>query len=77
MLAEVADDADFGFFVFFGPAKDELLLGGKFVARKNACAVEAEEDGGGGFGEDAAVQIAADEEDGNLFRDAGRATHNL
>ena len=77
LFAEVADDADFGFFVFFGPAKDELLLGGKFVARKDACAVKAEEDGGGVLGENAAVQIGADEEDGNFFRDTGRATHNL
>ena len=77
LFAEVADDADFGFLVLFGPAKDELLLGGKLVAGKNAGAVKAEENGGGGLGENAAVQIAADEEDGNLFRDAGRATHNL
>jgi len=77
LFAKVADDADFGFFVFFGPAKDELLLRGKLVAGKNAGAVKAEEDGGGVLGEDAAVQIAADEEDGNFFRDAGRATHKL
>lgn len=32
LLAEVADDADFGFAIFLGPAKDELLLGRKFVA---------------------------------------------
>lgn len=77
LFAEVADDADVGFLVFFGPAKDELLLGGKLVAGENACAVKAEENGGGGFGEHAAVQIGADEEDGDFFRDAGRATHNL
>jgi len=39
----VADDADFGFAVFFWPAKDEFLLGRKFVAGKNAGAVKAEE----------------------------------
>lgn len=39
--------------------------------------MKAEEDGGGGFGEDAAVQIGADEEDGDLFGDASGAAHNL
>jgi hypothetical protein len=77
LRAEVADDADFGFLVFFGPAKDELLLRGKLVAGKKAGAVKAEEDGGGVLGEDAAIQIGTDEEDGDFFRDAGRATHNL
>ena len=61
MRAKVADDADFGFTVFFGPAKDELLLGRKFVAGENAGAVKAEEDSGGVLREDAAVQIGADE----------------
>ena len=77
LLAEVADDADFGFAVFFWPAKDELLLGRKFVAGKNAGAVKAEENGGGVLGEDATIQIGADEEDGDLFRDASTAAHNL
>ena len=75
--AEVADDADFGLLVFFGPAKDEFLLGGEFVAGENAGAVEAEEDGGGGLGENAAIEIAADEQDGDLLRDASAAAHNL
>ena len=60
LLAEVADDADFRFFIFFRPAKDELLLKGKFVAGKNAGAMKAEEDGGGGLGKDFAVQVAHD-----------------
>jgi hypothetical protein len=47
------------------------------MAGKNAGAVKAEEDGSGGLGENAAVQIAADEEDGNFFRDAARAAHNV
>jgi len=47
------------------------------VAGKNAGAVKTEEDGGGVLGEDAAVQIGADEEDGDLFRDASTAAHNL
>ncbi len=77
LFADVADDTDFRFFVFFGPAKDELLLWGKLVAGKNAGAVKTEEDGGGVLGEDAAVQIAADKEDGNFLRDASAAAHNL
>jgi hypothetical protein len=77
LRAKVADDADFGFAVFLGPAKDELLLGGKLVAGKNAGAVEAKENGGGVLREDAAVEIAADEEDGDLLRDASAAAHNL
>ena len=77
LLADVADNADFGFCVFFRPAKDEFLLWGKLVAGKNAGAVKAEENGGGVLGEDAAAQIGADEEDGNLFRDASAAAHNL
>ena len=67
LLADVADNADFGFLVLFGPAKDELLVGGELMTGKNAGAVKAEEDGSGGFGENAAVQIAADEEDGNFL----------
>ena len=77
LLAKMTDDADFRFAVFFGPAKHELLLGGKLVAGKDAGAVKAEKDGGGGLGEDAAIQIAADEEDGDLLRDASTAAHNL
>lgn len=77
LRAEVADDADFRFFVFFWPAKDALLLWGKLVTGKNASAVKAEENGGGGLGEDAAIEIAADEQDGDLLRDASAAAHNL
>lgn len=75
ILADVADDADVGFLVFFGPAKDEFLFGRQLVAREDAGAVKAEEDGGGALGEHAAVQIGADEEDGDLFRDTSRAAH--
>jgi len=77
LRAKLADDADFGFLVALGPAEDELLLGGKLVAGEEAGAVKAEEDSGGGLGKDFAVQIAPDEEDGNFFRDAARAAHNL
>jgi hypothetical protein len=77
LRADVTDDADVGFFIALGPAKDELLFGGKLVAREDAGAVKTEDDGFGGLGEDAAVQIAADEEDGNFFRDASAAAHNL
>jgi hypothetical protein len=77
LFANVADDADFGFAIFFGPAKDKLLLRGELVAGKKASAVKAEENSSGAFREHAAVQIGTDEEDRNFFRDAGRATHNL
>lgn len=77
LRADVTNDADVGFFIALGPTKDELLLGGKLVAREDAGAVKTEEDGLGGFGEDAAIQIAADEEDGDFFRDASAAAHNL
>jgi hypothetical protein len=77
LLAEVADDADFGFLVALGPAEDELLLRGELVAGEEAGAVKAEEDRGGVLGKDFAVQVAPDEEDGNFFRDAARAAHNL
>ena len=75
LSANVTDDADVGFLVFFGPAEDELLLGRELVAGEDAGAVKAEEDGGGALGEHAAIQIGTDEEDGDFFRDAGRAAH--
>ena len=75
--AELTDDADLGFGVEIGPAKDEFLVGRKLVFGDDAGAVEAEEDGGGVLGKDAAIQIAADEEDGERFGDAASATHNL
>ena len=77
LRAEMADDANFRFLVFVGPAKNEFLFGRELVFGDDAGAVEAEEDGGGVLGEDAAIQIAADEEDGNFFRDASAAAHNL
>ena len=40
LRADVTDDADVGFFIALGPAKDELLFGGKLVAREDAGAVE-------------------------------------
>ena len=75
LLADLADDADVGFLVFFRPAEDEFLFGRKLVAREDAGAVKAEKDGGGALGEHAAVQIGADEDDGDLFRDTSRAAH--
>ena len=77
LRADVTDDADVGFFVALSPTKNEFLFWGELVAREDAGAVEAEDDGLGGFGKDAAIQIAADEEDGNFFRDASAAAHNL
>jgi hypothetical protein len=75
--AHFADDADGSFAVAIGATKDELLFGRKLVMRNDAGAVEAEEDGVGGLREDFAVEIAADQEDGNFFRDAASDTHNL
>ncbi len=77
LFTDVANDADVGLLVFVGPAEDELLFGGKLVAGKNAGAVKAEENSGSAFGKHAAVQIGADEEDGDFFGDAGRAAHDL
>jgi hypothetical protein len=39
--------------------------------------VEAEEDRGGGFGEDFPAQVAPDEEDGDFLKNASAAAHNL
>ena len=75
--AHLIDDADDGFAVAIGTAEDELLIGGKFIAGEDAGTVEAEDDGGSGFGENFAFQIAADEEDGDGFRDAASDAHNL
>ena len=75
--AHLADDADGGFGVAIGTTQDKLLLGRKLVMGNDAGAVEAEEDGIGGLGEDFAIEIAADQEDGNFFRDAASDAHNL
>jgi len=74
---DLADNADFGFLVTFGPTEKELLLGGKLVLGDEPGAMEAEEDGLGVLREELARQIAADEEDGDFFRDATADTHNL
>lgn len=75
--ADLADDADGGFAKAIGATKDELLLGGKLVMGNDAGTMEAEEEGVGGFGENFAVEIAADQEDGNFFRNAASDAHNL
>jgi hypothetical protein len=75
--AELADDADFGFLVAIREAEDELLFRGKLVVGKDARAVKAEHEGLGRLGKDPAVHLAADEENGNFFRDAEAAAHNL
>jgi len=77
LRAKLADDPDFRFDVAIGATKNELLFGGKLVMGNDAGAVEAEENGVGGLGENLAAEIAADQEDGNLFRDAAAAAHNL
>ena len=77
LRAELTDDADFRFDVALGATKDELLFRRKLVMGNDAGAVEAEENGVSGLRENLAVEIAADQEDGNLFRNAAAATHNL
>jgi len=47
------------------------------MARKNSGPVKAEDDGGGGLGEDPAIQVAPDEQDGDFLRNASSAAHNL
>jgi len=47
------------------------------VAGKNAGAVKAEEDGSGVLRENAAIQDVTADDDGNFFRDASAAAHNL
>ena len=77
LRADLADDADVSFLVALRPAKDKVLFGGELMAGKNARAVKAEKDGGSGLGKDFAVQVAPDEEDGDLLGDASRGAHNL
>ena len=77
VLTDLADHADFRFFVALGPAKNHLLFGGKLVPGKKACAVEAEENRLGWLGEDLARQVGADQDNGNLFGDASASAHNL
>jgi len=77
VAAKLADHADFRFFVAFGAAKDELLLGREFVFGEDAGAVQAEKNGFGALRKDFAVQIVADQDDGNFLRDAAAAAHNL
>src|SRR5260370_169849 len=53
LFADLADDADVGFLVFFGPAEDELLFRGKFVAGENARTAEGEDGRKGAVGKTA------------------------
>lgn len=77
IFADLADHADLRFFVAFGPAKNHLLFGTKFVPGEQACAVEAEEDCFRWLGKNLARQIRADQDDRNLFGDASASAHNL
>jgi hypothetical protein len=77
LRTELADDPDFRFFVELRATKDHLLFGAEFMTGKNARAMKAKEDGACGLGENPPVEIAADQEDGDLFRDAAAAAHNL
>jgi hypothetical protein len=73
LLADFADDTDFGFAAEAASAEDELLFGDEALARDDAGAVLADDDGVGFFGEDAAFAVGADEEDGNLGGEAAAA----
>lgn len=74
---DVADDADFCFFVVLRPAKKEFLLGRQLMPGEDASAMQAEKDGLGGLGEHTAVEIAPDQEDGDFLGDAAAPAHNL
>ena len=71
---DLAHDASFDFFVGFLAANDEFLLGREFVLRHDSGAVAAEHDGFGALGEDAPFDVAANEGDSDLFRNACAAT---
>ena len=77
VLTDLADHADFRFFVAFGPAKNHLLFGTKFMLGEQAGAVEAEENGLRFLRKNPARQVGADQDDGNLFGDASASAHNL
>ena len=77
VLTDVANHADFRFFVAFGPAKNHLLFGREFVLGEEAGAVEAEENGFRLLGKNLARQIGADQDDGNFSGDASASAHNL
>jgi len=61
----------------FGRSQRRELRSPKLRRGSTAGAVEADDGGGGGLGENRAVQIADDQEDGNFLRDAGSEAHNL
>jgi hypothetical protein len=77
LSAELADDTDFRFLVELRATEDHLLFGAELMTGEEARAVEAKEDGLGGLGENAAAQIAADQDDGDFLRNASAAAHNL
>ncbi len=77
VLTDLADHADFRFFIALGPAKNHFLFGGKLVPGKKAGAMEAEENGLRFLGENLARQIRTDQDDGDLFGDASASAHNL
>lgn len=77
VFADLANHADFGFFVALGPAQNHFLFGAKFVPGEQAGAVKAEESRLRFFGKDSTFQIGADQNDGNLFGDASASAHNL
>jgi len=77
VFTDLADHADLGFLVAFGPSKNHLLFRTKLVLGEKTCTVQAEENGLRLLGENLARQIGADQDDGNLLGDASASAHNL
>ena len=77
LSADLTDDADVDFAIGFERAENQLLLRNEFVARQDAGAMQADDDGFSPFGENLAFAIAADQEDGNCNRNASAATDLL
>ncbi len=73
--ADLADDADFRFFVALWPAKNQLLLGRKLVPGNEAGTVTAEHHSFCGLRKNLAAQVRTDQEDGDFFRDAAASAH--
>ena len=75
--ADLANHADFRFFVALGPAKNHFLFRRKLVPGNEAGPVETEHHSFCGLRKNLAAQIGADQEDGDFLRDAAASAHNL
>jgi hypothetical protein len=74
LSADLTDGADVDFAIGFERAENQFLLRNEFVARQDAGAMQADDDGFSLFGENPAFAIAADQEDGNCNRNASAMT---